>query len=169
MKWYTRAWQRGDDPAVDPSVAYSDYIRGLDIPDHVRAFAIPERRHLATDDAKVDRAELDGDKATLRLRLLNGDLLTGYGRLQLDFASAVVVEPSIDEASRLLADRSTEFLVHEVELVAPGAYEVRFLLYPRGELHVRCRDVRATWEAIADQTRTDYRSEVVGFSAGAVT
>jgi hypothetical protein len=68
-----------------------------------------------------------------------------------------------------LADPSTEFLVHEVELVAPDMYEVRFLLYPRGELHVRCHDVRATWEPIADATRTDYRIEVSGFAGETVT
>jgi hypothetical protein len=166
VKWFTRAWQRGDEPDVNPGDAYAAYIRAISaqLPPHVGEFALPSRRHFAVDDARVDRAELDRDGRTLRLRLLNGDLPTGYGKLTLDFVAAEIAEPVPAEAGRLLADRSTEFLVHEVELVAPRQYEVRFLLHPRGELHVRCEDVRPTWEPIDDRTRTDYRSEVRGFA-----
>ena len=162
MKWYTRAWQRGDDEA-DPSPAYSAYIRQLapELPPHILAFASSERRHLAVDDANVDRAELDSSAGMFRLQLLNGDLQTGYGVLRLEFEEATVTEPPLDEVEPLLKEPNTEFLAHEVERLGDGRYEVRFLLWPRGELHVRCRDVRNSWESVP--ARSGFRSEVVGF------
>ena len=111
MRWYTRAWQRGDEPAVEPGIAYADYVRSVEaqLPVHVREFALPDRRHLAVDDAKVDRAEFDRDTSTLRLRLLNGDVQTGYGKLVLEFANAAVTKPPLREANELLADRRRSF------------------------------------------------------------
>lgn len=167
MKWYTRAWQRGDSEA-DPSPAYRAYVRSIeaDLPLHIRDFATTAMRHLGVDDAKVDLAAYDRQKRALRLRLLNGDIPSGYGKLTLDFTDADVVEPALKDARELLGNATTEFLAHEVELLPTGRYEVRFLLYPRGELHVECEDVRAEWAAIADQTRKDFRSDVEGFGDG---
>jgi hypothetical protein len=170
MRWYTRAWQRGDSEA-DPSPAYHAYLRSIEpqLPAHIRDFATTAVRHFGVDDAKVDLAVYDRQARTLRIRLLNGDLSSGYGKLTLDFTGAEVVEPRPNEAREVLGDPATELLVHEVELLPTGRYAVRFLLYPRGELHVECDDVRADWVAIADRTRKDFASEVKGFGDGSLT
>lgn len=168
MRFFTRAWQRGDDPDQDdsePIAAYSAYLRSVAdrLPDHVLAFATPTERHLAVDDAKVDRGELDAAKRQISLRLLNGDLQTGYGKLDLNFKDAQLVDPSLPRAKSFLEDPRTEFLVHEVELMDDGSLEVRFLLWPDGELVLGCRDVQATWTAIEDTSRTDVLRQVIGF------
>ncbi len=168
MRFFTRAWQHGDDrdsAADDPTAAYAAYLRSVAgrLPEHILAFATPTRRHLAVDDAKVDRAEIDAPNRRISLRLLNGDVQTGYGKLDLVFAEARLLEPSPRLAEAILTDPRTEFLVHEVERMTDGSLEVRFLLWPDGELAIGCRDVRATWKAIEDTSRTDVLRQVIGF------
>ena len=165
MHWFTRSWQLGDDPTEDPVSAYKTYLDSVasELPDAVLAFAESRERHLAVDDAKVDQAILDREARRVSLRLLNGDLPTGYGKLRLDFEDADLVTPAPAEAEVLLRDAKTEFLVHEVELRADGRLEVRFLLWPTGELVIRCHRLTTAWTPIKDQTRTAYRRDVVGF------
>ena len=169
MKWFTREWQSGemaDEQSGRVAPAYAAYAHSIEsrLPDHVLAFAAPTERHLAVDDAKVDRTVLDVDRRQISFRLLTGDLPTGYGMLDLVFVDADLVDPSVDRLRALFEDERTAFLVHEVELVdEDGRLEVRFLLWPDGEIAIRCSDVQAQWAPISDTTRTDARRELVGF------
>jgi hypothetical protein len=165
MRWYTRAWQRGDesDNRPDASDTYNAYLTSIAYrlsPD-VLAFAQSAARHLAVDDAKLDRFEVDPKSRRISLRLLNGDLQTGYGKLTLAFLAADLVEPTFDRVKAILADPRTEFVVHEVELTNDGRLEVRFLLWPEGEIVIRCSALTHHFRPIQDQARTDYRREVV--------
>lgn len=163
MRWFTRAWQRGDVPDdYDPVADYRRHLVRLrgQVPDAAYAFAASSRRHLAVDDAKLDRLEIDFTTSRIVLRLLNGDLPTGYGKLTLEFERARLIGATIEELRGILEDPKTEFLVHEVERV-DEEIEVRFLLWPEGELTVRCSAVDPRWESIADRSRTAFAHEVV--------
>lgn len=163
MRWFTRAWQRGDAPDdYDPNATYARHLAELrdEMPAAGYAFAASSKRQFAVDDAKLDRLEIDGATGRILLRLLNGDLQTGYGHLSLDFERARLVGAPLEDLREILEDPKTEFLVHEVELV-DGEAEVRFLLWPDGELAIRCRTVTPDWTSIADDTRTAFAHEVV--------
>jgi hypothetical protein len=166
MRWFTREWQRGDladgeDEARRAGyAAYVDSIAGR-VPERVLAFALPRERHMAVDDALLDLLEVDAAGRRVRLRLLNGDLPTGYGILDLEFAGAELVGPAVGELAALFADPRTEFLVHEVWLAGDGSgMEARFLLWPDGELAIAFADLAAGWAPIADTTRSARRNLV---------
>jgi hypothetical protein len=155
MRWFTRAWQRGDTPeSYDPVALYREYLVEIKpvVPQHVFDFAASVRRHLAVDDARLDRFDVDPLGSCARLTVWNGDEPTGYGKLEIDFYDAHVVGATVDEVKARLRHPPTEFLVHEVEVV-DGGIEVRFLLYPDGELHIACRDLRVEWRPIDEGLR----------------
>jgi hypothetical protein len=162
MKWFTRDWQRG--AGADPVPAYRRYVRSVAdrLPAHVLAFAEPSDRHLSVDDAKVDRVQVDAARRRVNVRLLNGDLPSGYGMLDIELIDADLVAPSDDRIAAALEAPRTEFLAHELELQDDGTYEVRFLLWPEGEFAIRCRDLQTSWTPAPD--RSGYRREVVGFA-----
>jgi hypothetical protein len=154
MGWFTRAWQRGEPPDDhDPIEAYRSYLTDHreQLSDAEFAFAASSDRHLAVGDAKLDRLEVEAANRRIRLRVLNGDLDTGYGYLTLGFEGARLVGRDVPRLQPILEDPDTEFLVHEVELV-DGEREIRFLLWPDGELAIRCRAVTSEWQGIADDT-----------------
>jgi hypothetical protein len=63
----------------------------------------------------------------------------------------------------VLENPRTEFLRQEVELVEGErpSFEIRILLWPHGEIAIRCADVRLSWAAIDDNTRSDHQNEVI--------
>jgi hypothetical protein len=168
MRWFTREWQSGqltDEEAEARDPAYARYIKSVAdrMPPHIFDFAMPTNAHISVDDAKVDRAEIDIAGRSIRLRLLNGDLQEGYGKLNLDFIDAELIEPTVERLRVFLANPRTEFLRQEVE---PGEgvgtpFEVGFLLWPDGQITIRCTDLVISWVAVEDRTRKDYRSDVI--------
>jgi hypothetical protein len=78
----------------------------------------------------------------------------------LGFEGARLVGRDVPRLQPILEDPDTEFLVHEVELV-DGEREIRFLLWPDGELAIRCRAVTSEWQGIADDTRSAFAHQVV--------
>jgi hypothetical protein len=167
VKWFTREWHNGDLPYAEadsrPRV-YAAYIDSISdrLPLPALVLARPRQPHQSVDDALLDRILVDERTRRVSLRLLNGDLQAGYGKLSIEFAEADLVAPSIDRLRTLLAATRTEFIRTEVELIEDRRrLEVRFLLWPEGELVIRCSDLTTEWQAIADDTRADHQNEVV--------
>jgi hypothetical protein len=168
VRWFTREWQNGepsDEKAEARDSVYAAYIRAHaeHLPHRIRAFALPTDAHMSVHDALVDEAEIDALKGQIELVLLNGDLQAGYGKLRLTFLDAELAAPNVERLRELLANRPTEFLRQEVELGEESEatlYIVRFLLWPEGEIEIRCRDLFIDWHPIEDTTRSDHRNEV---------
>lgn len=168
VRWFTREWQSGelsDEEAEARDFAYAAYIRAhaAYLPHRIRAFALPTDAHMSVHDALVDQAEIDALKGRIELVLLNGDLQAGYGKLRLTFLDAELAAPRQERLRELLANVATEFLRQELELGEESdatPYTVRFLLWPEGEIEIRCRDLHIDWHPIEDTTRSDHRSEV---------
>jgi hypothetical protein len=167
VKWFTREWRDGalsDAEADSRPQTYAAHIESISdrLSPAVLALARPRQPHDSVDDALVDRIVVDERTRRVSLRLLNGDLQAGYGKLSIEFVDADLVAPSIDRLRTLLAATRTEFIRTEVELIGVGrGLEVRFLLWPDGELVIRCSDLTTEWQAVADDTRTGYRKELV--------
>ena len=171
MRWFTRQWQDGelsDDEAEARDPDYRTYIRSVidRLPEHVRAFAQEMTEHMSVHDGLLDRATIDLVNRRIELVLLNGDLQVGYGKLRLEFLEADLIEPIIDQLQPLLSNPETEFIRQEVELAegASASLELRFLLWPEGQIAIACRDIHVSWSAIEDRTRSDHRNEVLVLS-----
>ena len=167
MKWFTRQWLDGELPDAEADGrqrAYSAYLDSIAdrLPPAVLALARPRHPHASISDALVDRIVVDDGARRISMRLLNGELPAGYGKLDIEFEDAELVEPRVERLRELLAAARTEFVRSEVELIDDGArLEVRFLLWPEGEMGIRCVALTTDWHPIADDTRTDFGNEVV--------
>jgi hypothetical protein len=168
VRWFTREWQDGelsDEEAEARDPAYAAYVRSIAdrLPERLRAFALATEAAMSVHDALVDQADLDIAAGRIELLLLNGDLQAGYGKLRLTFLDAELVEPSVERLRDLLTNRRTEFLRQELELdetLPATPYGIRFLLWPEGQIAIRCRDLQIEWHSIEDNSRSDYRNEV---------
>lgn len=168
MRWFTREWQDGelsDEDAEARDPAYAEYVLSIAdrLPQRIRAFALATEAAMSVHDALVDEADLDVAAGRIEFLLLNGDLQAGYGKLRLTFLDAELLEPTVERLGQLLADPRTEFLRQELELTegpSATAHTVRFLLWPEGQISIRCRDLLIEWHSIRDNTRRNHRNEV---------
>jgi hypothetical protein len=168
VRWFTREWQNGelsDEEAEARDRAYAAYLRERveHLPQPIRGFALPTDAHMSVHDALVDEAEIDSRKGQIEFVLLNGDLQAGYGKLRLTFLDAELATPSVGRLRELLATQRTEFLRQELEIGDESEatpYTIRFLLWPEGEIEIRCRDLLIDWHPIEDTTRSDHPNEV---------
>ena len=164
MKYYTREWQRGElsDAGADRrGPDYAAYVASIAdrLPAHVLAFALPNHEHQSVDDAFVDLAEFDLVAKRVLLRLVNGSLQTGYGAFDIELEGVTSITPPANDLEPVLANPRTEFLHQEVHLLDNGAIEMAFLLWPEGEVAIRCANVRTSWRPVA--SRDDHRNKVV--------
>lgn len=167
MKWFTREWLDGQLPDAEADArqrAYAAYIDSISerLPPAVLDLARPRHPHASISDALVDRIIVEDGARRISMRLLNGELQVGYGKLDIEFEDAELVEPGIERLSELLAAARTEFVRSEVEFIGAGErLEIRFLLWPEGEIAIRSAGITTAWHPIADDTRTDFQNEVV--------
>jgi hypothetical protein len=167
VRWFTRQWLEGElpDPEADKrQLAYTAHLDSIcdRLPAAVVTLVRPRHPHASISDALVDRIVIDEGARRISMRLLNGELQVGYGKLDIEFQDAELVEPGVDRLRELLAAARTEFVRSEVELSGAGErLEIRFLLWPQGEIGIQCAGLTTAWHPIADDTRTDYGNEVV--------
>lgn len=167
MKWFTRQWLDGelsDAEAKGRQRAYTAYLDTISdrLPAAALDLARPRHPHASISDALVDRIVVDERARRVMIRLLNGELPAGYGKLDIEFEDAELVEPGVERLRQLLAAARTEFVRCEIELIGDGGrLELRFLLWPNGEIAVRCAALTTAWHPIEDDTRTDFANEVL--------
>jgi len=167
MRWFASEWQSGGLDGAEAARCESDYAAYIasiagQRPERVLVLALPRHRQLSLDDAKLNAFETDAARRRIRLRVLNGDLQADYGKFQIECECAGHMAPPVAELRAVFTDERTEFLRQEIELVSEGpAFELRFLLWPRGELAIQCEDLQATWSGILDTTCSDRRNEVI--------
>lgn len=168
MRWFTREWQNGqltDAEADARGPAYAAYVNSVAdrLPPHLLEFALPQGVDMSVHDALVDRAEIYPISRHIRLRLVNGDLQSGYGKLDLDCIDAELLDPDVDRLQALLENPKTEFLSQEVELIEgqPPRFEIRFLLWPEGQIAIRCSDLQPSRTAAGEMARSDHRNQVL--------
>jgi hypothetical protein len=145
MRWFTRAWHRGDlGDAYDYQAvvdAYWTHIQELlpTVPPSVRELA-----HPSLHDARFEEVTVDPQRRTITMRVMTGDLQLGYYSLDLIYGDAVLEGTVIGEFKRMVERPKAEILYDEVDRQTIGQYEHRFLIWPDGEFAIRFGDVGLT-------------------------
>ena len=139
MKYFTRAWTRGDSDEATAS-ASRRYLRRLRsiwcrLPRSVQKLA----RKISIHDGRPRGGFHDSATGILELRLIGGDLQEGYFDLVLRYHAAEVLSPGGHTLFDLMNDTDTEFHYDEVDLRRDSRLEHRILFFPRGEVSIRFR------------------------------
>jgi hypothetical protein len=162
MRWFTRAWRDGDlGDAYDYQAvidAYWTHIQELvpTVPPCVRDLA-----HVNLHDGRFEEVAVDPQRQTITLRLVAGDLQQGYFSLELSYDDAVLTGMEIGDFKRMIQHPKTEILYDEIDRLASGHYEQRFLMWPHGEFAIRFGDVGLS---CIDTTAHEYTAAVGRFT-----
>lgn len=137
MRWLTREWWSGDVVGPEYEAATLHYALNLErispsLPLPLRVLA-----DLDLHDALIDDVILDEDAQLVTMRLVAGDLARGYVFLTLTYHGGSFIGPDLQQVERLVNDPETEILLQEVDMLFPGRFEHRLLLWPEGELTVQ--------------------------------
>jgi hypothetical protein len=144
MKWLTRQWARGEmpaDQAADAELTLRSALEDLNnnAPAPVISLATGDSDELNLSDAHslALTSNAANQQATLSLGI--GNQTAGYRVLDLLFGNARVSADPSDVSSWLTHE--SEVWYWEVER-APAAYELRLLVWPRGELAITFESLR---------------------------
>lgn len=158
MKWFTRDWIRGDPSAgVDTDViaAYQAHLLSIwpQLPPGIRAFAKPSDGRMSVHDACVEYFTLDPHARSLSMTLVSGNNADGYANLKLELVGVELISPSVAELNVLLSDPTTQFGYEEIDLrSAESPFELRFILFPRGEIALGCDSLAARFEPLPNSS-----------------
>ena len=139
MKYFTRAWTRGES---DKKCARTSmrYVRRLQtiwsrLPRSMQRLA----RRISIHDGRPRGGFYDSVAGLLELRLRCDDRQGGEIDLVLRYHAAEFVLGDGPELADILNDPETEFYYDEVDLRRDSRLEHRVLFFPRGEVAIRFR------------------------------
>ena len=156
MRWFTRAWHRGDlgdaydyEAVVD---AYWVHVQGILplVPPSIRELA-----HLSLHDARFEEVTVAPQRRTIRLRLIGGDVEHGYSSLDLIYRGAVLEGMETNRFKHMVERPRTEILYDEIDTQGTGQFEHRFLIWPEGEFTIRFEDVELTRTGVSARHYSD--------------
>ena len=153
MRWFTRQLATGELTDIDEAEAFAEFARHNNmlakrVPANLRPFIEQNDNHLRVDDARFETVRIDPFHRIVELSVIQGELSYGYGLLTATFSGAELLDLTPAELQTLLATPKLEVWYFEFdEVVEPpaGRFEVRFLLWPRGEFGVRFEQATWTW------------------------
>jgi hypothetical protein len=139
MRWFTRDWHSGDQQKTDeaPEEAYARHVSEIApmLPAPLRMLAAGTQLNL--HDGRITHWSWEPGES-LKIQIECGDLQAGHQRATLEYAGSVEVSGAdADTVATWLGGSDTELLYDEIDLLAPGRYEHRHLLWPQGEFAVR--------------------------------
>ena len=148
MKFFTRAWARGEmanaEAAAVPDV-YWRYVATLNLPTSVAALS-----QVNPHDALVLGVEHQPELLRLTLRLRCGDLQRGYSDITLAFSQVVVDGVTLDTLKHAMRPARVEVLYDEVDR-SDERFEYRLLLDPVGEVRIRFQQVEITTRPVSNR------------------
>lgn len=135
MRFFSADWHALDDHGEVQRViaSYNAFLSELDgaVGQKIRDFV---NTH-GTNDALLDRLEIDSSRRVIQFDLVAGDNQAGYFHLRLRYADARLVTTSMESLSNALDSRSSVLLYDEFDVVdgasLPAKCVHRFLLWPR--------------------------------------
>ena len=148
VRYLTRAWAEGRLPEAQITRALVAYrARLAEIALHLPPDLLSLTEGLPLYDGRFKAVAYDPSTRRLKVRLRHGDLLVGYFDLELCYEEAEVIDSTVQEVARLADDPTVKLLYHEVDMIGQGQFEHRFLLWPAGELAIRCSDFSCSRES----------------------
>lgn len=151
MRYFTRSWREeyNDERAGEVIRAYHSHL------DEIEPQLTPElvilARQVSLHDGLFKEFEYDVASALLRMRLRCGDLQVGYFDLRLRYEGAALVAGYTPELRSAVRDPETEILYDEVDVADDGEFAHRMLLWPRGEMDIRFRELSLSHTPVADR------------------
>jgi hypothetical protein len=152
MEWLTREWARGEIPkkvADAAHAAYYEHLAALAASSErtVSEFAGSQDPRLDLSDGLVDWIEVDRSNRLVRIRLVQGNLQDGYGLLDVVAREAQLEAPDLERLAKLVASPDTEIWYWELDRSSESVdrFELRFLLWPEGEVDVSFTSLDWTW------------------------
>lgn len=138
MKYFTYEWAMGggdDDQVVE---RYREFIGSLDSSNSLQEFALS----VSLNDAYVDRFTYDRAGKELTLRLLTGDLQSGYFWTEIYYAGATI--DGEDVLTKAITNRPAEIWYDEFDL-SDGCLSHGYLLVPDSYEQSRSREFRISF------------------------
>jgi len=148
MKFFTRAWTRGEmteEQAAAVPGAYWRHVASLHLPPTIAALS-----ELNPHDAFVLGVDHEPEYSRITLRLRCGDLQRGYSDVSLAFSDVTVDLASLDSLRCAVRPARVEVLYDEVDRLG-DCFEYRLLLHAVGEASILFRQVELTEQFVTDR------------------
>jgi hypothetical protein len=154
MRFFTRQWHAGehadwsDEEYREVGVAYRRYVSSVadQLPIEVLALA-----RIDLHDGLIKTFSINENRQTL-MRVRCGDSSTvGYYDVDLLYQDAVVTERETGDVLAVVGDPETEVLYDEVNATGDSTFEHRLLLWPRGVLIIRFKNLELSQNPVANR------------------
>jgi hypothetical protein len=132
MNYFTKEWASGGleeeewERAVPEYQAHIDSIIGKLSPS-LNTFL----NSISIHDALINHVDIDEEKSTVKIQLVNGDIQTGYRNLKMTYSGVDFLHLDLDKLAHLARDRRTELLYDEIDCLENGYFIHRILSYGR--------------------------------------
>jgi hypothetical protein len=151
VKWFSRDWHEGrlsDAQVEEVQREYAEHVDALRSRLTGGATALLD---LDLHDGQVQAYAFAPD--AFEWRILAGDLQRGYEFVTLRYDDAKLVSGRDDVAELNLTGRGVELLYDELELLQDGRLVHRVLVWPEGEVWVRCSQINVEREPATPDAR----------------
>ena len=152
MKYFTSEWRNGDMSDLEVERVRANYR-------HLQARIAPllpfNAQELSTavnlHDGLVVQFALSRKKSEFVIRLICGDLQTGYYDMTLRYIGALTKTMDTAALRAIAADRNSQLLYDEIDIDGNGFIHHNMSFYPKGEIEVVFKDVSITKRAQMDR------------------